>query len=93
MKEYKFLKTARIIFKVLAWLGLIFSSVVGIMVLFAPANIPTAQGTVEMTIGMKMVAMVTYIIMGGVNFFIFYTISAIIGMLFDLKACCGKTTV
>jgi len=92
MKEYKFLKVARMVFKILAWVGLVFSLIVGIMVLFAPANIPTAQGTVEMTIGMKMVAMITYFIMGGINFFIFCTISSIIGMLFDLKACC-KTTV
>ena len=86
MKEYKFLKTARTIFKVLAWLVLGLGVIVGIIVLVTGGAITgaiTPQGTpIPAT---PKAAGLVFMIMGALYFLILMTISEVIGILLDIK--------
>jgi hypothetical protein len=93
MKEYKFLKVARVVFKVLAWFMLALGSLVGIIVLITGTSVitpPVTAGGATIPPTPK-AAGVVFIIMGALYFFIMYTISEIIGILLDLKGSCEKT--
>lgn len=92
MKEYKFLKIARNIFRVLAWVVLVFFVAIGIIQLVvggvvAP-TIPGAEaGQMPRLFGL------VFMIMGAFYFLILYAISEIIGLLLDLKTSCTKPAV
>jgi|GEM_PF-722750 len=94
MKEYKFLKVARTIFKILAWLVLSLGIIVGIIVLITGSNIPTGaitpQGTpVPPT---PKAAGLIFMVMGTLYFLVLYTISEIISLLLDFKSTCKPIT-
>lgn len=90
MKEYKFLKIARGVFKVLAWLSLGLGILVGIIVLVTGASVPTgaltAEGAAQAT--PPRAAGVVLMVMGALYFVVLYTISEIIGILLDIKGAC-----
>lgn len=95
MKEYKFLKAARTIFKVLAWLVLSLGVIVGIIVLITGGNIPTGaitpQGTpVPPT---PKAAGLIFMVMGALYFLVLYTLSEMISILLDIKGTCKPTTI
>lgn len=92
MKEYKFLRVARKIFKVLAWVVLALGIIVGIVVLITGATTITPMAP-EGTPPTPKVAGLIFLIMGVFYFFIFYTISEMIGILLDIKTSCNKPTV
>ena len=94
MKEYKFLKAARITFKVLAWLVLVLGVVVGIIVLVTAGNIPTGAITPQGTPipPTPKAAGLVFMIMGALYFLVLYTISEIISILLDLKGVCKPST-
>ena len=91
MNDYKFLRRARTIFKVLAWIVLVLAIIVGIIVLItggsampsmtpdgvAPASTPRAAGVV-------------FMIMGAFYFLILYSVSEMIGILLDIKSSCNR---
>lgn len=85
MREYKFLKAARIIFKILGWIMLALGIVTGIIVLI------TGGGAVTITPeGMEIPptpksAGLIFMVMGAFYFLILYTISEIISILLDIK--------
>jgi predicted secreted protein len=90
MQEYKFLRIARVIFKVLSWVVLGLGIVVGIIVLVTGGNVPTGavtpQGTpIPQT---PRAAGVVFMIMGALYFVAFYTLSEIIGILLDIRTTC-----
>jgi hypothetical protein len=91
MKEYKFLKTARIIFKVLAWIALALAIVIGLIILITGGgNLPaiTPQGTAVPPT--PRAAGIVFMLMGAVYFLILYTLSEVIGILLDLKSYCSS---
>ena len=90
MKEDKFLKTARTIFKVLAWLVLSLGIIVGAIVLVTGGNVPTGAITPQGTPipATPKAAGLVFMIMGALYFLILYTMSEVIGILLDLKECC-----
>lgn len=92
MKEYKFLKVARNIFKVLAWVVLALGIIVGIVVIVTGASTitPVPPGGVPPT---PKAAGVIFMIMGAFYFLILYTIAEIIGILLDINTSCSKPTV
>jgi len=85
MKEYKFLKAARMIFKILGWVMLALGIVTGIIVLI------TGGGAMTITPdGMEIpptpkAAGLVFMVMGAFYFLVLYTISEIIAILLDLK--------
>ena len=90
MKEYKFLKVARTIFKVLAWLVLSLGILIGIIVLITGGAMPTGaltpQGTpIPQT---PKAAGLIFMIMGALYFLILYTVSEIIGLLLEIRETC-----
>ncbi len=90
MKEYKFLKVARTIFKVLAWLVLGLGIIVGIIVLITGGAMPTGaltpQGTpIPQT---PKAAGLIFMIMGALYFLILYTFSEVIAILLEIKETC-----
>ncbi|NQT95575.1 MAG: hypothetical protein HQ572_03910 [Candidatus Omnitrophica bacterium] len=93
MKEYKFLKTARIVFFVLAWVVLAIGIIggIGIFVTGGASPITTPAGTTVQSVP-KALGIIP-IIQGGMGFFIFYTISQIIKALLEIKDCCAKPAV
>ena len=93
MKEYTFLKTARIIFKVLSWVVLGLGIVVGAIVLITGGGAPTLTPDAEIIEATPRAAGLMFMLMGGIYFLILYTISEIINILLDLKGCCNKQTV
>ena len=93
MKEYKFLKVARIIFKVLSWVVLGLGIVVGVIVLITGGGAPTLTPDSQVIEATPRAAGFVFMIMGGFYFLILYTISEIISILLDLKGCCNKQTV
>ncbi len=90
MKEYKFLKIARIIFMVLGWVVLGIGIVTGAIVFITGGGAPvvTPQG-VEIPSTPRAVGLL-FMLMGAFYFLIMYTISEIINILLDLKGCCNK---
>ncbi len=90
MKEYKFLKIARSIFKILAWLVLSLGIIVGIIVLITGGNVPTGTITPEGTQipPTPKAAGLVFMIMGALYFLILYTLSEVIGILLDIKETC-----
>jgi len=93
MKEYKFLKVARIIFKVLAWIVLVLGVIVGLVAIITGGTLPggavtTPQG-MPVSPGQQRAAGVVMMLMSALYFLIIYTISEIIGILLDMKASCG----
>lgn len=92
MKEYKFLKVTRNIFKVLAWVVLALGIIIGIVVIITGVSTitPVSPGGIPPT---PKVAGVVFMIMGAFYFLILYTISEIIGILLDIRTSCIKPTV
>lgn len=90
MKEYKFLKIARGVFKVLAWLALGLGILVGIIILVTGAALPTgAIGPQGAPIqAPPRAAGAVLMLMGVLYFVVLYTISEIIGILLDIKGAC-----
>ncbi len=90
MKEYKFLKVARTIFKVLAWLVLGLGIIVGIIVLITGGAIPTGALTPQGTPipSTPKAAGLIFMVMGALYFLILYAISEIIGLLLEIKETC-----
>jgi len=85
MKEYKFLKTARTIFKVLAWVVLGLGIVVGAIVLITGGAAPMVTPDGIAAPQTPRAAGVVFMIMGAFYFLILYTISEVIGILLDMK--------
>ncbi len=85
MKEYKFLKASRVIFKVLGWVALALGVITGIIVLVTGGGAPTMtpQG-VEIPPTPKTAGLI-FMVMGAFYFLILYTISEIISILLDIK--------
>ena len=96
MKTYGFLKAAKVIFMVLAWLALALGVIVGLIILITgggPVLAPTA-GTVPgapTAAPVTRAAGVVFLIIGGIYFLILFTVSEIIGLLLDIKADCKKS--
>lgn len=95
MKEYRFLKVARTIFKVLAWLVLVLGILVGIIVLITGGAVPTDALTPQ---GIPIpqtpkAAGLIFMVMGALYFLILYTISEIIGLLLEIKETCKPSAV
>jgi len=93
MKEYKFLKVARIIFKVLSWAALGLGIVVGVIVLITGGGAATIMPDAQVIESTPRAAGLVFMLMGGIYFLILYTISEIISILLDLKGYCNKQTV
>jgi len=93
MKEYKFLKIARMIFKVLGWLVLALGIVTGAIVLITGGGAPTITPQGIEIPATPRVAGLIFMVMGAFYFFILYTISEIINILLDMKGCCNKQAV
>ena len=93
MKEYKFLKIARTIFKVLGWVALALGIVTGAIVLITGGGAPTItpQG-IEIPTTPRAAGLI-FMVMGVFYFLILYTISEIINILLDMKGCCNKQAV
>ena len=86
MKDYKFLKTARTIFKWLAWFVLGLGVIVGLIVVITggratgavtPAGVPVP--TTPKAAGL------VFMVMGALYYLILQTISEVIGLLLDIK--------
>jgi hypothetical protein len=90
MKEYKFLKIARTIFKVLGWIVFGIGIVTGAIVLITGGGAAaiTPQG-VEIPSTPRAAGLI-FMLMGAFYFLIMYTISEIINILLDLKASYNK---
>jgi hypothetical protein len=93
MKEYKFLKAARVIFKVLSWVILGLGIVVGAIVLITGGGAPTLTPDAEIIEATPRAAGIVFMLMGAIYFLILYTVSEVISVLLDLKGCCNKQTV
>ena len=93
MKEYKFLKVARIIFKVLSWVVLGLGIVVGVIVLITGGGAATITPDAQVIESTPRAAGLVFMLMGGIYFLILYTVSEIISILLDLKGYCNKQTV
>lgn len=93
MKEYKFLKIARIIFKVLGWLVLVLGMATGVIILITGGGAAaiTPQG-IEIPATPKVAGLV-FMVMAAIYFFILYTVSEIINILLDLKGSSNKQVV
>jgi hypothetical protein len=91
MKEYKFLKAARIIFKVLSWAVLGLGIVAGILVLITGGGAPVLAPDAEIVEATPRAAGLVFILMGVLYFLILYTVSEVINILLDLKGSCNKT--
>ena len=90
MKEYNFLKKARLTFKVLAWVILVVMVIVGLAIFItgggAPTGAVTPQGTpIQPT---PRILGIAPILMGAFYFLIFYTLSEVIALLLDIKDSC-----
>ncbi len=84
-KEYGFLRAARVIFKVLAWVVLAMFVLVG----FVTVGIKETALVPEVPIPPKITS-VMYLVMGGLYWLVSYTISEIIGILLDIKGSSEK---
>ena len=94
MKEYKFLKAARITFKILSWVILALAVVVGMIVLVTGGgNVPTVTPQGIATPPTPRAAGLVFMLMGAFYFLILYTISEVIGILLDMKDNCSKPAV
>jgi hypothetical protein len=93
MKEYKFLKSARVIFKVLSWIVLGLGIVVGIIVLITGGGAPVLTPDAEVIEATPRAAGLVFMLMGAFYFLILYTISEFINILLDIKGSCSKPTV
>jgi hypothetical protein len=93
MKEYKFLKAARVIFKVLSWLVLGLGIVVGAIVLITGGGAPALTPDAEIVEATPRAAGFVFMLMGAIYFLILYTISEIINILLDLKGSCSTQEV
>ena len=85
-KEYGFLKAARVIFKVLAWVVLAMFVLVG----FVTLGIKETALAPEVPVPPKITS-VMYLVMGGLYWLVSYTISEIIGILLDIKGSSEKS--
>jgi len=85
-KEYGFLRAARVIFKVLAWVALATFVLVG----FVASGIKETALAPEAPIPPK-INSVMYLLMGGLYWLVSYTISEIIGLLLDIKGSSEKS--
>jgi len=85
-KEYGFLRAARVIFKVLAWVALAMFVLVG----FVTVGIKETALAPEVPIPPKITS-VMYLVMGGLYWLVSYTISEIIGILLDIKGSSEKS--
>jgi hypothetical protein len=92
MKEYKFLKAARIIFKVLSWVVLGLGVVAGAAVLITGGGAPVLTPDAEVIEATPRAAGFVFMLMGALYFIILYTISEIICILLDLKGSCNKSS-
>lgn len=90
MNDYKFLKTARTIFKVLAWVVLSLGVIVGLIVVITGAGGITPMVPGAATPQTPRAAGVVFMFMGAFYFLILYTLSEVIGVLLDIKSS-GKT--
>lgn len=90
MNEYKFLKVARTIFKVLGWIVLGLGIVTGAIVLITGGGAPTITPQGVEIPATPRVAGLIFMVMGAFYFLILFTISEIISILLDLKGCCNK---
>ncbi len=84
-KEYGFLRAARVIFKVLAWVVLAMFVLVG----FVTLGVKETALAPEVPIPPKITS-VMYLVMGGLYWLVSYTISEIIGILLDIKGSSGE---
>lgn len=85
-KEYGFLRAARVIFKVLAWVVLAMFVLVG----FVTLGVKETALAPEVPIPPKITS-VMYLVMGGLYWLVSYTISEIIGILLDIKGSSEKS--
>lgn len=78
MEQHKFLRTAQVIFKVFAWLSAALGLISGLVIIIG-------GGTAEAPRPVGLVAL----LFGILYFFIFYSVGAIIRLLFEID---GKLT-
>ena len=92
MKDYRFLKVARIVFLVFAWISLLFG-IIGAIGIFATGGTQAIapDGTTVASIP-KSLGVIPFI-QGGLGFFVFFSLFKIIGVLFCLKKYCDKPAV
>ena len=83
MKDYKFLKVAKVAFKILSWVILAFSLIGGVTVLVTGS--PVAMGAGAEVMPASRATGLVFIFMGGFYFLVLYSISEIIGLLLDIK--------
>ncbi|MFA5370139.1 MAG: hypothetical protein WC300_05440 [Candidatus Omnitrophota bacterium] len=89
MQGYRFLGSARLIFKILSWLSLGIGIVSCVITLIAG---PSAQAVQALEAAPKAAGFV-FLIMGCIYFLILHTISEIIRILLDIKGSCCKQPV
>ena len=92
MKDYGFLKVARIVFLIFAWVSLLFG-IIGAVGIFATGGIQTIapDGTTVASIPKSLG--VIPLVQGGLGFFVFFSFAKIISVLFCLKKYCDKPAV
>lgn len=94
MEDYRFLRVARVIFKILAWLVVGFSLIVIVVLITQGGNIPTmtAQGVVNTPVP-KTPMIISLVLQAGIAFLVFYSLSEIIGLLLEVKDSTDKGAV
>lgn len=93
MDKYKYLKIARIIFKVLAWVAAGLGLVVGVTVFITGGGAPTALPDGTAIPPPPRATGLIFMLMGALYFLILFTVSEIIGLLLDIKDSCVKPAV
>ncbi|MDD5504812.1 MAG: hypothetical protein WC300_06455 [Candidatus Omnitrophota bacterium] len=89
MQEYRFLSSARLVFKILSWLSLGIGIVSCIITLISGSN---AQAVQALETAPRAAGFV-FLIMGCIYFLVLYTISEMIRILLDIKKSCCKQSV
>lgn len=90
MDKYKFLRVARVIFKVLAWVSVGLGLVLGLIMLITGGQPTTMPDGTVVPPPPRAVGLI-FMVVGAVYFLILFTISEIIGLLFDIKDSCVRT--
>jgi len=85
MKEYKFLKVARVVFIIFAWIALIFGIIGGITIFATGGAIPVTSPDGITTQSVPRIFGIFPLLQGATGFFVFFAISQIIKVLLETK--------